>query len=73
MGATSHLDPATGKFPDFLTEPVEEVAERLLGCLLERTIDGEQLLLRIVETDESTYVDARGAAFMRFPRTSIEG
>ena len=26
------------------------------------------VVLRIVETDEATYVDARGAAYMRFAR-----
>jgi hypothetical protein len=31
------------------------------------------VVLRIVQTDEATYVDARGAAFMRFSRASTEG
>ena len=28
----------------------------------------EGVVLRIVETDEATYVDARGAAYLRFER-----
>lgn len=38
-------------FPDFLFEQSESVAERLLGCFLERSIDGERLVARIVETE----------------------
>jgi DNA-3-methyladenine glycosylase len=38
-------------FPDFLTEPVEVVARRLLGCTLVRTLDGRRIVVRIVETE----------------------
>lgn len=38
-------------FPDFLLEPVDIVAEKLLGCFLERTIHGQKILVRIVETE----------------------
>ena len=31
------------------------------------------VVLRIVQTDEATYIDARGAAYLRFSRTSVEG
>lgn len=40
-----------GMRPDFLEDPVESVAERLLGCFLERELDGRRLLVRIVETE----------------------
>lgn len=39
-------------FPEFLYEPVEQVAPLLLGCELERTLgDGTKLRVRIVETE----------------------
>lgn len=37
--------------PDFLDNPVDQAAERLLGCFLERRLDGERVLARIVETE----------------------
>lgn len=39
------------KFPDFLHQPVDEVAKRLLGCVLERELDGQIVKVRIVETE----------------------
>src|SRR5260221_11304192 len=38
------------------------------GVLRCPTCDG--VVLRVVETTEATYVDARGAAYLRFERTS---
>ena len=38
-------------FPDFLDFPVDDAAKRLLGCVFEREIDGNKILVRIVETE----------------------
>lgn len=38
-------------FPDFLDRPADDVAELLLGCVLERTTDEGTVLARIVETE----------------------
>jgi DNA-3-methyladenine glycosylase len=50
-------------FPDFLEESVEVVARRLLGCSLVRTIDGQQVTVRIVETEAYDQDDAASHAF----------
>lgn len=50
-------------FPGFLDEPVEEVARRLLGCFLVRTIDGQRVTVRIVETEAYDQDDAASHAF----------
>lgn len=50
-------------FPSFLNEPVDIVAEKLLGCFLERTIDGERVLVRIVETEAYDQEDAASHSF----------
>lgn len=50
-------------FPDFLNEEVDTVAEKLLGCFLERTIDGEKVLVRIVETEAYDQEDAASHSF----------
>lgn len=50
-------------FPDFLTEPVDTVARKLLGCCLERTIDGQTVTVRIVETESYDQDDAASHAF----------
>lgn len=42
---------SNGDFPDFLHKPVDEVAKLLLGCVLEREIDGKTVRVRIVETE----------------------
>lgn len=38
-------------FPDFLHQPVDYVAKHLLGCVLEREINGQTVRVRIVETE----------------------
>jgi DNA-3-methyladenine glycosylase len=50
-------------FPDFLTAPVDLVAPRLLGCLLVREIDGEEVTVRIVETEAYDQDDPASHAF----------
>ncbi len=50
-------------FPDFLHEPVDLVAEKLLGCLLERTVDGKKMITRIVETEAYDQDDAASHSF----------
>ncbi len=50
-------------FPDFLNEKVDIVAEKLLGCFLERTLNGEKLLVRIVETEAYDQEDAASHSF----------
>jgi DNA-3-methyladenine glycosylase len=52
-----------GTFPDFLDGPVEEVAERLLGCRFERILDGQRVVVRIVETEAYDQGDAASHAF----------
>lgn len=37
--------------PNFLEQPVDKVARRLLGCVLERDLKGRLIRLRIVETE----------------------
>jgi DNA-3-methyladenine glycosylase len=45
-------------FPDFLENDCEEAARRLLGCTLERELDGTVLRVRIVETEAYDMSDA---------------
>lgn len=52
-----------GGLPGFLAEPVESVAERLLGCYLERTVDGRRLLVRIVEVEAYDQEDEASHTF----------
>jgi DNA-3-methyladenine glycosylase len=60
------------EFPDFLENPAEAVAERLLGCLLERTIDDERMLARIVETEAYDQEDAASHSYKgRTARTEV--
>lgn len=53
MGVVEDSDPRQDRltWPDFLDEQVDSVAERLLGCRLERTIGDERIVVRIVETE----------------------
>lgn len=50
-------------FPGFLSEDPEYVAARLLGCLLEREVDGERALVRIVETEAYDQTDEASHTF----------
>lgn len=50
-------------FPDFLDRPVDEVAARLLGCILERNIDRRTVRLRIVETEAYDQEDEASHTF----------
>lgn len=50
-------------FPDFLDMPVDEVAKRLLGCVLEREIEGQKITVRIVETESYDQEDEASHAY----------
>ncbi len=50
-------------FPQFLMEPVEDVAQRLLGCTLVRTLDGHRIVVRIVETEAYDQDDPASHAY----------
>lgn len=50
-------------FPDFLYEPVDEVARKLLGSILERELDGQTVRVRIVETESYDQEDEASHAY----------
>ncbi len=50
-------------FPDFLDDPVDIVAQRLLGCELVRTFDSGFARVRIVETEAYDQDDPASHAF----------
>ena len=50
-------------FPDFLTEPVDVVARKLLGCMFVREIDDRVVRVRIVETEAYDQEDEARHAF----------
>lgn len=55
-----------------LNTPVERAARRLLGCVLERTIDGATVSVKIVETEAYDQTDAASHSYKgRTPRTDI--
>jgi DNA-3-methyladenine glycosylase len=55
-----------------LQAPVEEVARRLIGCYLEREIDGWTLKLRIVEIEAYDQTDAASHSYKgRTQRTGV--
>ena len=59
-------------FPSFLDQEVTEVARRLLGCILERTVDGVTLRVKIVETESYDQTDAASHSYKgRTPRTDV--
>ncbi len=50
-------------FPDFLDQPADVVAKRLLGCELVREIDEELVRVRIVETESYDQEDQASHTF----------
>lgn len=50
-------------FPNFLDLPAEEVANKLLGCYLERQIDGQIIKVRIVEVEAYDQGDEASHAY----------
>lgn len=55
-----------------LTIPAEDAAPRLLGCYLEREIDGRKLVGKIVETEAYDQSDAASHSYKgQTPRTKI--
>jgi DNA-3-methyladenine glycosylase len=57
---------------DFLNAPASEVAPRLLGCVLEREIDGQIVQARIVETEAYDQTDVASHSYNgRTPRTEV--
>lgn len=50
-------------FPDFLTLPVDDAAQRLLGCVLERELNGQIIKVRIVETESYDEDDEASHAY----------
>ena len=50
-------------FPDFLDEPANEVARKLLGCELVRAIGNTTARVRIVETESYDETDAASHSF----------
>lgn len=56
----------------FLHDSAENAAKRLLGCELEREIDGVKVRVRIVETEAYDQTDAASHSYKgRTPRTDI--
>lgn len=56
----------------FLDGPADEAAPRLLGCLLEREIDGRTVTVRIVETEAYDQTDAASHSYKgRTQRTDV--
>ena len=53
----------TRTLPDFLTEPVDDVARKLLGCILEHKLDGTTIRVRIVETESYDMDDEASHAY----------
>jgi DNA-3-methyladenine glycosylase len=63
---------ANNAFPHFLGLPAEQVAERLLGCELERNLDGQTVIVRIVETEAYDEMDEASHTFRgRTPRNEV--
>lgn len=57
---------------EFLTDRAPIVARRLLGCILEREIEGKLVRVKIVETEAYDETDAASHSYKgRTPRTDI--
>lgn len=57
---------------EFLNRPAEVVAPELIGCILEREIDGTVIRARIVETEAYDETDAASHSYKgKTPRTEI--
>jgi len=57
---------------DFLQGSALEVAPRLLGCILERELDGQIVRVRIVETEAYDQTDVASHSYKgRTPRTDV--
>jgi DNA-3-methyladenine glycosylase len=48
---------------DFLDAPASEVAPKLLGCMLEREIDGQTVRVKIVETEAYDQTDVASHSY----------
>ena len=58
--------------PSFLDQDATTVAKKLLGCELIRELDGQQIRVRIVETESYDQSDAASHSYKgRTPRTDI--
>lgn len=55
-----------------LSQAATDVAPRLLGCILERDLDGRRVRVRIVETEAYDQTDAASHSYKgRTPRTDV--
>jgi DNA-3-methyladenine glycosylase len=60
------------KLRDVLDMPAEQAAPRLLGCTLERELDGHSIRVKVVETEAYDQTDAASHSYKgRTPRTDI--
>lgn len=59
-------------FPSFLDQDEDVVARQLLGCLLVRQLDGQEIVVKIVETESYDQTDPASHSYRgQTPRTSI--
>jgi DNA-3-methyladenine glycosylase len=57
---------------DFLKTDASSAAQRLLGCILERDIDGETIQVRIIETEAYDQTDSASHSYSgRTPRSEV--
>lgn len=66
------MKPEASVLPDFLRDSASSVAPKLLGCILERIIDGHVIRVRIVEVEAYDETDVASHSYNgRTPRTDI--